>query len=90
MVKTPGFTLVIILCLTTGSSLAQEQIPASVITEIKREALQGSQVMEYVFYLSDVYGARLTGSPAFKAAGDWVVNRLNEFGLKQVRREPIG
>jgi carboxypeptidase Q len=69
---------------------AQEQANISVIERISQEALQNSQVMEHAFFLSDVYGPRLTGSPGFQAAGTWVMKRLQEFGLKNVRKEQIG
>src|SRR5262245_29845715 len=38
--------------------------------------------------LTDVYGPRLTGSPNAKAAGDWVVKRTTEWGLKNAHLEP--
>ena len=50
---------------------AQERIDTAAIAAIKNEELRRSQVMEIAGWLTDVYGARLTGSPAAKAAGDW-------------------
>jgi carboxypeptidase Q len=46
--------------------------------------------MEHVFYLTDVNGPRLTNSPGFKSAGDWVVKRLQEYGLTNVHQEAWG
>ena len=69
---------------------AQERVDIPVIERIKYEALQNSQVMEHAFFLSDVYGPRLTGSPGFQAAGAWVIKRLQDFGLENVRKEQIG
>ena len=48
----------------------------SIVQRIKAEAFENSKVMDHEFYLTDVYGPRLTNSPGFKAAGDWVVKRL--------------
>ena len=62
----------------------------SVIHRIKAEALENSKVMEHVFYLTDVNGPRLTNSPGFKSAGDWVVKRLQEYGLTNVHEEAWG
>jgi hypothetical protein len=45
--------------------------------------------MDNAFYLTDVYGPRLTGSRNFKRAGDWVAGRLRELGLQNVAEEPI-
>ena len=45
-----------------------------------------------MFYLTDVNGPRLTGSPAYKAAADWVVKRMTEYGLtaKEEKWGPFG
>lgn len=60
-----------------------------VIDRFKDEAQSHSQVMDYAFYLTDVYGPRLTGSPAFRAAGDWAQRKLVELGLQNVRKQPL-
>ena len=52
---------------------AQEKIDTAAINRIKIEERDRSQVMEISSWLTDVYGARLTGSPSAKAAGDWTV-----------------
>src|SRR5271157_590274 len=45
-------------------------------------------VMETAYNLMDRYGPRLTNSPQFRAAGDWAVTQLNEWGLSNVHLEP--
>ena len=60
------------------------------IHRIKTEAFENSKVMDHVFYLTDVNGPRLTNSPGFQSAGDWVVKRLTEYGLTNVHEEPWG
>ena len=47
----------------------------------------GSQVMTTMYYLSDRYGPRLTNSPQFRAAGEWAVGQLKEWGLSSVHLE---
>ncbi len=69
---------------------SEEPVDLAVIHRIKAEAFENSKVMDHEFYLSDVYGPRLTNSPGHKAAGDWVVKRLKEYGLTNVREEPWG
>ena len=63
------------LCLLAACLLpllpAEEKVDLATVHKIKLQAFQNSKVMEHVFYLTDVYGPRLTGSPNFKAAGNW-------------------
>ncbi len=69
---------------------AEEQVDLAVVNRIKSEAFNNSKVMDTMFYLTDVYGPRLTGSANFKAAGDWAVKRLQEYGLVNVKEEKWG
>ena len=50
------------------------------IHRLKQEALNNSQVMDTLFNFTEVIGARVTGSPAHKAAADYAVKRLQEHG----------
>jgi hypothetical protein len=69
---------------------AQENVDLSIVNRIKTEALENSKVMDDMFYLTDVHGPRLAGSPAYKEAGDWAVGRLKEYGLVNVKEEKWG
>jgi carboxypeptidase Q len=62
-------------------ALAEERVDLDAVYRIKSEALQDSKVMEHLFYLTDVYGPRVTNSPGFFAAADWVVKQLEEWGI---------
>ncbi|MEO8274868.1 MAG: M20/M25/M40 family metallo-hydrolase [Thermoanaerobaculia bacterium] len=55
---------------------------------IRDEGLHRSQVMEIVEHLTDEIGPRLTGSPQMKAANDWTVGKLKEWGLSNPHLEP--
>jgi len=68
----------------------RENIDLDVLNQIKAEAFQNSQALEDVFYLSDVYGPRLTNSPNHRAAAEWVVQRLKSYGLQNVHLEKWG
>ncbi|MCX6626941.1 MAG: peptidase M28, partial [Candidatus Solibacter sp.] len=71
-------------------SLAQqtEKVDLTTIHRIKAEALgRNSKVMDHVFYLTDVNGPRLQNSKGYKAAADWAVKRLKEYGLSNVHLE---
>ncbi|HWB30819.1 MAG TPA: M20/M25/M40 family metallo-hydrolase [Vicinamibacterales bacterium] len=64
-----------------------ESADTATIAKIRDEGLTRSQVMDTIFWLTDRYGPRLTGSPEFEEAGDWVVKRLESWGLSNVHKE---
>ncbi len=65
--------------------------PADVIAKIKDEGMgKDSQVMQTLSYLSDVIGARLTGSPAMKHANEWTRDQMTKWGLKNAHLEAWG
>src|SRR5882724_11907543 len=92
--------LLLLIALVTASPIAQAQDSAStheklelaMLTKIKDEGLNRSQVMDHLSWLSDVYGPRLTGSPTIKQASEWVQKRFKEWGLANIHEEswPFG
>jgi len=62
-------------------AVAEERVDLDAVHRIKAEAFEKSQVMDHLFYLSDVYGPRLTNSTGFFAAVDWVVKTLGDWGI---------
>src|SRR5260370_41358058 len=44
--------------------------------------------MDHEFYLTEGHGPRLTNSPGYREAGEWVMKRLKEYGLTNVHEEP--
>ena len=69
---------------------AQDRPDLDAIYRIKEEGFQRSQVMELMSYLTDVHGPRLTNSPNIKAAADYAVRKLTEFGLVNAHLETWG
>ena len=69
---------------------AEETVDLATIQRIKKEAFQNSKVMDHLFWLTDVYGPRLTGSPGFTAAANWAVKRLKEYGIEDAAIRPYG
>ncbi|MBI1354677.1 MAG: M20/M25/M40 family metallo-hydrolase [Acidobacteria bacterium] len=67
-----------------------EDVDLEVVHRIRQEALQKSQVMNHLFYLVDVHGPRITGSPGFQGAAEWAAGQLGEWGLENVRLEKWG
>lgn len=64
-----------------------EPVDEAAIAAIRDQGLNHSQVGESLFWLADVHGPRLTGSPAMEAAGDWAVDTLTGLGLRNVRKD---
>jgi hypothetical protein len=69
---------------------AEDKADLEVVHRIKTEAFNNSQVMDHIFWLTDVHGPRLTGSPQYKVAADWVVEKLKSWGLSSARLEKWG
>jgi len=60
------------------------------VTRIRDEGLNRSQVMETLSYLSDVIGPRLTGSPNLRRANEWTREKLSSWGLTNAHLEAWG
>jgi len=75
---------------TMGTLYAQETVDTAMVKKIREEGLNHSKVMETAFYLTDVSGPRISGSPELKHAQDWAVNQLKSWGLVNAQREPWG
>jgi hypothetical protein len=80
----------ILILLLTVTSFAQEPVDRDVIHRIKHEAFENSQIDRPLFQLVDVYGPRLTNSPGFRGAADWLVKTLRERGFENVHQEKWG
>ena len=97
--KLPALTILALLpCLLLAQGPAQDPalnpalntVDLRTVHRIKHEAFKNSQVMDHLFYLVDVHGPRLTGSPGFQGAADFAVERMKKWGLENVRQEKWG
>jgi hypothetical protein len=82
--------IVVLTAVFVSFGLAQmvaEKVDTLVMNQIKEEGFKRSQVMEFMSYLSDIYGPRLAGSPDYKEAGAWVSQKLTSMGLQNVHFE---
>jgi hypothetical protein len=61
-----------------------------VVHRIKVEAFENSHVMDHLFYLTDVNGPRLTGSPGFGRAAKWAEGEFEKMGLNNAHLEKWG
>src|SRR5580658_6423206 len=82
-------TIVIALAAVVAASAA-DPVDLAVVNRIKAEEFQNSKVMEILQNISDHYGPRLTGSPEFKEAADWALDRFKEYGLENAHLEKWG
>jgi hypothetical protein len=73
-----------------ATAFAEEPVNREVTHRIKHEAFENSQIDRHLFQLVDVYGPRLTNSPGFRGAADWLVKLLKEWGLENVHQEKWG
>src|SRR5947199_7061791 len=60
----------------------------SITDRIRQEETANSQIMRTMHFLADVYGPRLTGSPNHKAAAEWAVKTMTEWGFANGHLEP--
>jgi len=75
------------ILLITTAALAAEKVDEAVISKIKTEGFQNSQVMEILSYLTDVYGPRLLATPAYREAAEWAASEMTKWGVENVRLE---
>src|SRR5689334_5977735 len=69
-------------------SVAAQNGGDELLSRIRKEAMERSQIMKTMHMFTDVYGPRLTGSPNHKAAADWAVKQMTAWGLENAHLEP--
>ncbi len=84
------FSVLIILSVITTGAWAEEEIHSSVVARIKEQAFQHSQALDTLSYLTDVYGPRLSGNPAYQEAAQFAKERLESWGIENVRFDSFG
>ncbi|MFL6230289.1 MAG: M20/M25/M40 family metallo-hydrolase, partial [Pyrinomonadaceae bacterium] len=67
---------------------AQERTDPDINAKIVKEETANSQIMRTLHFFTDVYGPRLTGSPSLKAAGEWAVKQMRDWGFENAHLEP--
>jgi len=79
----------LIILLLTFTVLLYSQIPINneIISRIKAAEKDSSEVMETISYLTDVYGPLPTGTPEYRQASEWIVQRLHNWGIDSVKLE---
>ncbi|MBZ5506293.1 MAG: M20/M25/M40 family metallo-hydrolase [Acidobacteriia bacterium] len=67
---------------------AQSAPDPDINKKIRAEENDHSQIMHTMHFLTDIYGPRLTGSPNHKAAADWAIRQMKDWGLENAHLEP--
>lgn len=83
-------TILVSLLLFQIRSFSQEPLDSVIIQQIKNEGSKHSKVMDIAFQLTDVNGPRLTNSPGYLKAANYVKDQLSKWGLKNARLEAFG
>jgi hypothetical protein len=70
--------------------IAAQNGSGDMLSRIRKEAMEHSQIMKTMHMFTDLYGPRLTGSPNHKAAAEWAVKQMTAWGLENAHLEPWG
>lgn len=84
----PCAVFALVASLAAPPAFAATPADLEALGRIRDEGFHRSQVMEIVGHLTDVIGPRLTGSPQMRAANDWTLGKLREWGLANPHLEP--
>lgn len=79
-------SLLLACCVFLGAADAADNADAR---KIAGEVMVNGHSMQYLQELTDQFGGRLTGSPAYNAAAQWAVEQFYAIGIKDVRLEPF-
>lgn len=83
-------TSLCVCLLAPGAATSQEKVGTDITGRIRDAALNHSQIMDTVGYLTDVIGPRLTGSPNLKKAQEYACDRLRTWAVSNAHLEPWG
>ncbi|MBV9760860.1 MAG: M20/M25/M40 family metallo-hydrolase [Acidobacteriaceae bacterium] len=67
--------------LVPAAAEAEEKVDLYTIQRLRAEEREHSKAMDTLFYLTDVNGPRLTNTPNFYKAADWVVKQMSDLGM---------
>ena len=73
-----------------AQEMGGDKVDLAALNQLKREAFQHSQVMENLYYMSEVYGPRVNNSRNHRAAAEWAMTQMKAWGLENVHLEKWG
>ena len=86
--KLKAIVLLLVFTLQTPLFVRAQTSQADIVERIRKEGMENSQIMRTIHYFTDRYGPRLTGSPNHKAAAEWAVKQMKEWGFDRAELEP--
>src|SRR5687768_14444306 len=79
------------LLILVASPVNAQPVDSSGAGVLIAQAMEHSEVMSNLRYLTDAIGPRLSGSPAMRKANEWVAKRFRDYGLRAWMEEyPFG
>jgi hypothetical protein len=85
--RSSAFVLLFVAAFLAFPTAQTEPLDYAAIGQIRDEGLNRSQAMDTLFWLTDRYGPRVTGSPGMEEAGAWTMKKMAEWGFANVHRE---
>jgi hypothetical protein len=73
--------------LSSGLAPAQEPVDLDMVAKIRAEGMERSKVNATFLQFTEVFGPRLTASPAMNASARWARDKMEEWGLADPRLE---
>ncbi len=89
MIRAATASLLAALVLVPAGLAADEKVDLAAVTRIRDEAFNRSKAQETLSKLTDEFGPRVTGSPAYRQAAEWARGQLEEWGLSGARIDPV-
>src|SRR6266581_2403598 len=83
-------TTLLLLTAASAQELGGDKVDPDVLNQIKTEAYHHSQVMENLYYMSEVYGPRVNNSRNHRAAAEWAMQQMKAWGMQNVHLEKWG
>jgi carboxypeptidase Q len=90
MIKLSLFLLSAAFFLPVPLNAQQEQIDTAMVSRLRQEEAMTSRIATISHQLTDVAGPRLTNSPGWHRAADWIVQTLKGWGLSGAKTEAWG
>lgn len=83
----PAFLFLLLVFQTVTAQLISD---TAIVSKIRDEAINHSQIAVIAHHLTDMSGPRLTNSPGYKRASTYIVKTLKEWKLVNAGEEPWG
>jgi len=89
-VRITVLSILILMLVAVSSVFSQEKVDWEVVQKIREEGFQRSQVMDITWYMSELLGPRLSGTPDLREAQQWAKEKMEEIGMVNTALEPWG